>query len=225
MRTEPRSAAASSRCVQESAKHRRDPGKTVTRWRRIASTTRSGANRSTSATVAPTSRGASNAPLRPNECASGSVASTTSAATSAMTGPAHDSIASSSAECESTAPFGRPGAAGRVENQRRAGRGSARGHRRPERPQRGLATEPATSASSMSRAGARSSRISGPLALPSGARRAEPPWRRASSPRCSATAKAQWLPIASAMRSPAFTPPAGEALGERARPAGRARRT
>ncbi len=119
MRTDARSVAASAGASRSRRNIVATPGKTVTRWRSDRLDTRSGAKRSTSATVAPTSSGASKAPLRPNECASGKVARTTSCGVSAITGPAHDSIASSSAVCESTAPFGRPGAAGSIENQRR----------------------------------------------------------------------------------------------------------
>ena len=60
------------------------------------------------ATRAPARIGASSAPLIPKECESGRAASTQSAEVSAITGPAQDSSAASSAAWESTAPLGRP---------------------------------------------------------------------------------------------------------------------
>ena len=83
-------------------------GNTVTRWRAIARSVSSGAKRSCSTTVAPASSGASSAPLSPNECASGSTASTRSAGVRPITGPAQDSLAAASAAWERTAPFGCP---------------------------------------------------------------------------------------------------------------------
>src|SRR5438309_6072107 len=84
------------------------PGKTVTPYRPIASSTTSGAKRSTRTTEAPARRGARSAPFRPNEWERGSVARTTSPGVSSMTGPAQDSLANVRAACESTAPFGLP---------------------------------------------------------------------------------------------------------------------
>ncbi len=68
----------------------------------------SGEKRSCSTTVTPASSGASSAPLRPNEWASGSAASTRSSGASAITGPAQDSLATASAAWERTAPLGCP---------------------------------------------------------------------------------------------------------------------
>ncbi len=84
------------------------PGKTVARCRAIARSVSSGAKRSCSTTVTPASSGASSAPFRPKEWASGSTASTRSSGPRPMTGPAHDSLATASAAWESTAPFGWP---------------------------------------------------------------------------------------------------------------------
>src|SRR5438552_3807339 len=87
------------------------PGKTVIASRLRRPATPSGVKRSTRRTALPTSSGASSAPFRPNECESGSAASTTSSGVSAITGPAHERCAKSTAACERSAPFGRPGRA------------------------------------------------------------------------------------------------------------------
>ena len=83
-------------------------GNTVTRWRAMAASTSSGTKRSIRHTEDPASSGASRAPLRPKEWASGSTASTVSAGPSAITGSAHDSLASRRARWESSAPLGSP---------------------------------------------------------------------------------------------------------------------
>ena len=186
------------------------PGKTVIVSRLRRSATPSGVKRSTRRTALPTSSGASSAPFRPNECESGSAASTTSSGVSAITGPAHERCAKSTAACESSAPFGRP-----VEPEVYSTSAGATGASRVVHSARSACTSSSTSAGSRSsRMSARSSGFSrgssGATVTP------------ALSPPSTATTSCQRFGMTRATRSPAWSP---RPVNDRASPPARASRS